>query len=82
MVPFAVSVFVIIVFTVLFTILVVVHKKKNSSSTENINVQNNEAIMELSKGEEDPMRGEQLRFMRTVFPHIIKFPNDDPGLNL
>ena len=81
-VPFAVSVFVIIVFIVLFTILVVVHKKKNSRSTEIINVQNSEAIKKPSIQVEDPIRAEQLRFMRTVFPHIINFPNYDPGLNL
>jgi hypothetical protein len=73
---------VILVFIVLFSILVVVHKKKNSRSTGITNVQNSEAIMEPSKGVEDPIRAEQLRFMKTVFPHIIKFPNDDPGLNL
>ena len=82
MLPLAVNVFVILVFILLFTILIVVHKKKNSRSTDITYVQNSESIMEPSIGVEDPMRAEQLRFMRTVFPHIIKFPNDDPGLNL
>ena len=82
-VPFAVSVLVILVFLVLFTILVIVHKKKNKRDPESKDVE----IIESTSREgidpvEDQIRSEEMMFMRKVFPHIISFPNDDPGLNL
>merc|ERR1711915_1107300 len=80
--PVAVSFVFITVFLILFTILVVVHKRKNMRSVEALPKASDVGDKEVANDAEDPVRAEQMKFMRTVFPHIMKFPNDDPGLNL
>ena len=80
-VPVAVSVFVILVFISLFAVLVIAHKKKNivqAGLREETCDQSTKEDVE----EKDSIRIEEMRFMRSVFPHIIQFPNKEPGLNL
>ena len=82
--PLVLSLVVIVIIISIITILVMVHKMKNGDVSKVITLESGE----LNTSFEEPKEPkgdkvmEEVLFMKKVFPHIINFPNDEPGLNL
>eukprot|EP00092_Neocalanus_flemingeri_P002792 GFUD01002989.1.p1 GENE.GFUD01002989.1~~GFUD01002989.1.p1 ORF type:complete len:276 (+),score=56.75 GFUD01002989.1:83-910(+) len=85
--PLALSLVLIVIIISIIAILVLVHKMKNGSVDKVITLE----AGDLNTSFEEPTEPkepkgdkimEEVLFMRKVFPHIINFPNDEPGLNL
>ena len=79
-----VCVLVFVVFVaILVSVVVLYGRRKQKGNTED----NVEVVVEdddkasTSTLEDSKLKGE-MSFMKNVFPHIMSFPNKDPGLNL
>jgi len=87
--PIIVTSFVIIVFIIMFSVLVVAHKRKAAALVRVKATQVTEEPKEEHKEKEqqneeqkNQVHNAELEFMRKVFPHIITLPEHDLGLNL
>ena len=76
-VPYSVTIVVIVIFLVLFTAIVVLHKLKKSKQQQRNEVVNFQPKLEIPKTTDH-----DLVFLRNAFPHVMRFPSDDLGLNL
>ena len=77
-VPYSVSIVVIVIFLVLFTVIVVLHKLKKSKQQQRNQVVNLQPKLEIPKTTDQ----NDLLFLKNAFPHVMRFPSDDLGLNL
>ena len=86
-VPVTISILVIVIFVVLFTLIVVLHKLKNVRSlqsqpeqrVETANLTNRQRFeAELAKVPSI----HDVNFLKNVFPHLMKVNESDLGLNL
>ena len=83
-VPHAISILVIVIFVVLFTLIVVLHKLKNvrqqqqQQGQQRLTTARSQVEAELSKLPDI----HDVMFLKRVFPHVMRLPSDDLGLNL
>ena len=77
-VPYTVTIVVIVIFLVLFTVIVVLHKLKTSKQRQRNEVVNFQPKLEIPKTTDQ----NDLLFLKNAFPHVMRFPSDDLGLNL
>ena len=77
-VPYSVTIVVIVIFLVLFTVIVVLHKLKKSKQQQRNEVVNFQPKLEIPKTTDQ----NDLLFLKNAFPHVMRFPSDDLGLNL
>ena len=85
-VPHAISILVIVIFVVLFTLIVVLHKLKNVRQQQQqqrevrqtISTAKSQVEAELAKLPDV----NDVMFLKKIFPHVMRLPSDDLGLNL
>ena len=85
-VPHAISILVIVIFVVLFTLIVVLHKLKNVRQQQQqqrevrqtISTARSQVEAELAKLPDV----NDVMFLKKIFPHVMRLPSDDLGLNL
>ena len=76
-VPYSVTIVVIVIFLVLFTVIVVLHRLKTSKQRQRNEAVNFQPKLEIPKTDQN-----DLLFLKNAFPHVMRFPSDDLGLNL
>ena len=78
--PYSVSIVVVVIFLVLFTVIVVLllHKLKKFKQRQRSEVVNFQPKLEIPKTTDQ----NDLLFLKNAFPHVMRFPSDDLGLNL
>ena len=83
-VPVSISILVVVIFVVLFTLIVVLHKLKNVRNVQQFQTQRSiEAARTRLEAELSKIPDiNDVKFLRSVFPHVMKLPSDDLGLNL
>lgn len=89
-VPIAISILVIVIFVVLFTLIVVLHKLKNvggfqprPQSRSNQGQSEAEVARTRLEAELDKLPGvEDVMFLKKVFPHVMRLNSTELGLNL
>ena len=85
-VPHAISILVIVIFVVLFTLIVVLHKLKNVREQQQqerevrqtVSTAKSQVEAELAKLPDV----HDVMFLKKIFPHVMRLPSDDLGLNL
>ena len=85
-VPHAISILVVVIFVVLFTLIVVLHKLKNVRQQQQqqrevrqtISTARSQVEAELAKLPDV----NDVMFLKKIFPHVMRLPSDDLGLNL
>ena len=76
--PYSVTILVVVIFLVLFTVVVVLHKLKASRQQQTSELVSIQPKLEIPKTTDQ----NDLLFLKTAFPHVMRFPSDDLGLNL
>ena len=81
----AISILVVVIFVVLFTLIVVLHKLKNVRQQQQqrevrqtISTARSQVEAELAKLPDV----NDVMFLKNIFPHVMRLPSDDLGLNL
>ena len=85
-VPHAISILVIVIFVVLFTLIVVLHKLKNVRQQQQQQQQVRQTISTARSQVEAELAKlsdvNDVMFLKKIFPHVMRLPSDDLGLNL
>ena len=78
--PYSVTILVVVIFLVLFTVIVVFHRLKATQQRQSN--QTNQVISIQPSPETTKTHTNDLIFLKSAFPHLMRFPSDDLGLNL
>ena len=78
--PYSVTILVIVIFLVLFTVIVVLHRLKTTQQTQSN--QANQVVNIQPSPEITKTHTNDLIFLKSAFPHLMRFPSDDLGLSL
>ena len=87
-VPHAISILVIVIFVVLFTLIVVLHKLRNvrQQQQQEREVRHTVAVSSAKSQVEAELAKlpdvHDVVFLKKIFPHVMRLPSDDLGLNL
>ena len=76
--PYSVTILVIVTFLVLFTVIVVLHRLKATRQQRSSELVDLQPTLDIPKANNP----NDLLFLKSAFPHLMRFPSDDLGLNL